>query len=82
MARGARVYVSELKKQLAGKTEEQLKADDYCQKQLIAHKTCNNVNTIIKDLFHNPPSYKAAVNLSWKKVFHLNLFSEHMLIYI
>jgi len=67
MARGARVYVSELKKQLAGKTENQLKEDDYCQKQLIAHKTCNNVNTIIKDLFHNPPSYKTAVNLSWKK---------------
>ena len=25
-----------------------------------------NIDTLIKDLFHNPPSYKSLVNLSWK----------------
>ena len=31
----------------------------------VALKTTANINTLIKDFFHNPPLYKANVVLSW-----------------
>ena len=34
--------------------------------KVVALKTTNNISLLIKDLFHNPPSYKVQVNLSWK----------------
>ena len=34
--------------------------------KIVALRTTNNINTLIKDLFRNPPSYKAAVTLSFK----------------
>lgn len=34
--------------------------------KIVALRTTNNINTLIKDLFRNPPSYKAMVNLSFK----------------
>ena len=30
----------------------------------------SNIDSLIKDFFHNPPSFKSAINLSWK--FELN----------
>jgi len=27
-----------------------------------------NIDVLIKDLFHNPPSYKSTVTLSWKQL--------------
>ncbi len=33
----------------------------------VALKTTNNINILIKDLFHNPPSYKATVTLSFTR---------------
>ena len=35
---------------------------------MVALKITNNINVLIKDLFHNPPSYKSVVSLSWKPV--------------
>ena len=32
----------------------------------VALKVTTNIDTLIKDLFHNPPSYKSLVHLSWK----------------
>ncbi|XP_078692187.1 apoptosis inhibitor 5-like isoform X4 [Branchiostoma floridae x Branchiostoma belcheri] len=34
--------------------------------KVVALRTTSNINVLIKDLFHNPPSYKSAVGLSWK----------------
>ena len=34
--------------------------------QVVALKITSNINALIKDLFHNPPSYKTPVIPSWK----------------
>jgi len=64
-ARGLNVYIKQLKIAL---TEKQGKKDDDDAKMklLLALKTCNNIHALIKDLFHNPPQYKAAISLSWR----------------
>ena len=36
--------------------------------RVMALKTTNNIHLLIKDLFHNPPSYKATILLSWKPI--------------
>ncbi|XP_023614890.1 apoptosis inhibitor 5-like isoform X2 [Myotis lucifugus] len=36
--------------------------------KVVALKITNNINVLIKDLFHIPPSYKSTVTLSWKPV--------------
>ena len=36
--------------------------------KVVALKVTSNINGLIKDLFHNPPSYKCIVNLSWKPI--------------
>uniref|UniRef100_H2ZJL7 Apoptosis inhibitor 5 n=1 Tax=Ciona savignyi TaxID=51511 RepID=H2ZJL7_CIOSA len=66
-ARGVQVYIKELKTSLAGKSPNELRTDKENQIKLIALKTCNNINSLIRDLFHNPPAYKATINASWKK---------------
>lgn len=33
--------------------------------KLIGLKTTSNIQTLIRDLFHSPPSYKSVVQLSW-----------------
>lgn len=33
---------------------------------MTALRTTSNINTLIRDLMHTPPSYKATVRLSWK----------------
>lgn len=48
-----------------GKSNEDLKSDENKIK-LVALKTTSNINTIIKDLFHTPPSYKSVVKLSFE----------------
>lgn len=40
------------------------KEDDKQKKN--AYKITSNINTLIKDLFYTPPSYKSIVTLSWK----------------
>ena len=35
---------------------------------MVALKVTSNINGLIKDLFHNPPSYKCVINLSWRPI--------------
>ncbi|KAL5006738.1 hypothetical protein ScPMuIL_015544 [Solemya velum] len=64
-ARGVQVYIKQLRAALQGKTGEELKTDENKIK-VVALKITSNINTLIKDLFHNPPSYKSTLTLSWQ----------------
>lgn len=64
-ARGIQGYMKKLRETLQGKTEAELKTDEHKLK-VVALKTTTNINTLIKDLFHTPPSFKSNINLSWK----------------
>ncbi|KAK5901811.1 hypothetical protein CesoFtcFv8_007134 [Champsocephalus esox] len=66
-ARGLQVYIRQLRVALQGKTGDALKTDENKMK-VVALKITNNINVLIKDLFHNPPSFKSSVTLSWKPV--------------
>ncbi|XP_064813829.1 apoptosis inhibitor 5-like [Oncorhynchus masou masou] len=66
-ARGLQVYIRQLRVALQGKTGDVLKTEENKIK-VVALKITNNINVLIKDLFHNPPSYKSSVTLSWKPV--------------
>nr|CAD7427285.1 unnamed protein product [Timema monikensis] len=64
-ARGIQGYIKKLREALHGKTAEELKTEENKIK-VIALKTTSNINTLIKDLFHSPPSFKSVISLSWK----------------
>lgn len=64
-ARGIQGYIKKLREAINGKSEEELKSEEN-QLKVVALKTTNNINTLIKDLFHSPPSFKSVVELSWK----------------
>lgn len=64
-ARGIQGYIKKLREALQGKTGDELKTDENKIK-VVALKTTSNINTLIKDLFHTPPSYKSTISLSWK----------------
>ncbi|KAG7473854.1 hypothetical protein MATL_G00100080 [Megalops atlanticus] len=66
-ARGLQVYIRQLRVALQGKTGDALKTEENKIK-VVALKITNNINVLIKDLFHNPPSYKSTITLSWKPV--------------
>ncbi|KAK3869268.1 hypothetical protein Pcinc_025415 [Petrolisthes cinctipes] len=66
-ARVSQAYQKRLREALANKTGDELKTEENKIK-LIARKTTANINVLIKDLFHQPPSYKASITLSWKPV--------------
>ncbi|KAJ7416909.1 Apoptosis inhibitor 5 [Willisornis vidua] len=66
-ARGLQGYIRQLRLALQGKTGEALKTEENKIK-VVALKITNNINVLIKDLFHIPPSYKSTVTLSWKPV--------------
>ncbi|NXX03148.1 API5 inhibitor, partial [Larus smithsonianus] len=67
-ARGLQVYIRQLRLALQGKTGEALKTEEASIIKVVALKITNNINVLIKDLFHIPPSYKSTVTLSWKPV--------------
>lgn len=64
-AREVQIYIKQLRQTLQGKTGEALKTDEN-KMQVAALKITSNINALIKDLFHNPPSYKTPVIPSWK----------------
>ncbi|KAM8938988.1 apoptosis inhibitor 5 [Pelodytes ibericus] len=66
-ARGLQVYIRQLRLALQGKSGEALKTEENKIK-VVALKITNNINVLIKDLFHMPPSYKSSITLSWKPV--------------
>ncbi|ESO03060.1 hypothetical protein HELRODRAFT_185664 [Helobdella robusta] len=58
-ARGVQAYIKSLKSAQPTDSNHDVKK--------LALKTTMNINTLIKDLFHNPPSYKASITLSYKE---------------
>ncbi|ESO91609.1 hypothetical protein LOTGIDRAFT_191299, partial [Lottia gigantea] len=70
-ARGVQVYIKQLRAALQGKTGDSLKSDENKIK-VVALKITSNINQIIKDLFHNPPSYNISVTVSWKPITRIN----------
>lgn len=64
-AQGCQVYIKQLRLSLQGKTGVALQEDENKIK-IVALRTTSNINALIKDLFHNPPSFKSSVTLSWK----------------
>ena len=36
------------------------------KKRVVALKLFTNITVLVKDLMHNPPSYKVAITLSWR----------------
>lgn len=65
LARGTQGYIKRLQEALRGKTKEQLNSAENRIK-VTALKTTSNISTLIRDLFHAPPSFKAQVQLSWQ----------------
>lgn len=57
-------YIKKLQESIKGKTPEELKSEEN-QIKITALKTTSNISTLIRDLFHSPPSFKSLVNLSW-----------------
>lgn len=56
-ARVCQAYQKRLREAIANKKGEELKTEENKIK-LIALKTTANINALIRDLFHQPPSYK------------------------
>ncbi|XP_005093506.1 apoptosis inhibitor 5 [Aplysia californica] len=65
LARGSQICIKRLKEALAGKTGDALRTDEN-KKRIVALKLFTNITVLVKDLMHNPPSYKVAVTLSWR----------------
>lgn len=64
-AQGCQVYIKQLRLSLQGKTGPALQEEENKIK-IVALRTTSNINAVIKDLFHNPPSFKSSITLSWK----------------
>lgn len=64
LARGTQGYIKKLHEAIKGKTPIELKSDEN-QIKVTALRTTSNISTLIRDLFHSPPLFKAKVNLSW-----------------
>lgn len=59
-----RRYIKKLQEAVKGKTVEEMKSEEN-QIRVTALKTTSNISTLIRDLFHTPPSFKSNVQLSW-----------------
>uniref|UniRef100_A0A1B6KHU5 Apoptosis inhibitor 5/fibroblast growth factor 2-interacting factor 2 n=1 Tax=Graphocephala atropunctata TaxID=36148 RepID=A0A1B6KHU5_9HEMI len=66
-ARGIQGYIKKLREALQGKSGDELKTEEN-KIRVVALKTTSNINTLIKDLFHSPPSFKSNIHLSWGPV--------------
>lgn len=65
LARGVTGYLKKLKEFLSTPAGKQDTEDVKFKK--IALRTTENLQAMIKDLFHSPPIYKANIHLSWKE---------------
>ncbi|XP_065666590.1 apoptosis inhibitor 5 [Hydra vulgaris] len=63
--RMVQIYTRQSKLFLKNKTKLEL-AEEENKLKLLKLAACNNINILIKDLLHNPPSYKSVVIASWK----------------
>lgn len=57
-------YVKKLQEDIKGKKPSDPKTEEEKLK-IIGLKTTSNIQTLIRDLFHSPPSFKSVVRLSW-----------------
>ena len=64
-ALGIQGYIRKLREFLANKSAAELNAKENKLKAT-ALKSVTNINILIKDLFHSPPSYKTKIVVSWK----------------
>lgn len=64
-ARGVQGYMKKLRESLQGKSGDDLK-DEESRIKVTALRTTSNINSLIRDLFRNPPAFKATVTLSFK----------------
>lgn len=60
-------YIKPLREDLKNKSKTDLKSDTESKTKLAALKAATNISTMIKDIFHIPPRYKAEISLSWKQ---------------
>lgn len=59
-------YVKKLQEEIKGIEKNHSSAKTEEEKlKIIGLKTTSNIQTLIRDLFHTPPSFKSAVHLSW-----------------
>ena len=63
-ALGIQGYIRKLREFLAGKSTAELNTKENKLKST-ALKSVTNINSLIKDLFHSPPSYKTKIIVSW-----------------
>lgn len=64
LARGTQAYLKKLQEALKGKIPAELRSEEN-QIKVTALKTTQNISTLIRDLFHTPPSFKSKITLSW-----------------
>ena len=64
-ALGIQGYIRKLREFLAGKSTIELNMKENKLKST-ALKSATNINSLIKDLFHSPPSYKTKIVVSWR----------------
>jgi len=64
--RMGQVYIKQLKAALQDKKKTELEIIPENKIKVVALVTCNNITVMIKDLLHNPPSFRSRVTVSWK----------------
>jgi len=68
-SRSSQAYMKKLKEDFTA-AQSQADQTDFKSEEnrvkIMAYKMISNINQIIKDLFHTPPTYKATVRLSWR----------------
>ncbi|XP_058818213.1 apoptosis inhibitor 5 homolog isoform X2 [Topomyia yanbarensis] len=64
LARGTQGYIKKLQEAVKGKPTDEKNSDEN-QIRVTALKTTSNISTLIRDLFHTPPSFKSIIHLSW-----------------
>ncbi|XP_055547126.1 apoptosis inhibitor 5 homolog [Wyeomyia smithii] len=64
LARGTQGYIKKLQETVKDKTAEEKKSEEN-QIKITALITTSNISTLIRDLFHTPPSFKSVIHLSW-----------------
>jgi len=66
-ARGVQGYVKRLREFLANAPKMSSSASEDIRVKSTALRCTLNIQALIRDLFHSPPSYKAKIVVSWKK---------------
>lgn len=67
LARGVQNGIKTFRESLVGSKTKEVKAEE-TKLKAIALRTMNNINSLIKDLFRSPPTFKNVITLSWKPV--------------